>query len=165
MRVAVITVSTSTAAGSRHDESGPLLCELASRLGAEEVESEVVPDDRARLEARLRHWADERGCALILTSGGTGFSPSDQTPEATGAVIERDAPGIPEAMRLASREHTDRWILSRARAGIRGRTLIVNFPGSPNSIRQTGEALAAALQHGLALLDSAAADPHDTPGR
>jgi molybdopterin adenylyltransferase len=104
------------------------------------------------IERRLRHWSDERKCDLVLTSGGTGFSPTDVTPEATRAVIEREAPGIAEAMRSASREHTPHWMLSRAVAGIRGRTLIVNFPGNPKSIRETAAALAPALPHALALL-------------
>ena len=112
----------------------------------------MIPDEQATIEARLRHWADEGGVELILTSGGTGFSPDDVTPEATRAVIEREAPGIGEAMRAASRPHTANWMLSRALAGIRGATLIVNFPGSPGSIEQTGAALAAALPHALELL-------------
>jgi molybdenum cofactor synthesis domain-containing protein len=94
----------------------------------------------------------------VLTSGGTGFAPTDVTPEASRAVIERDAPGLAEALRLASRGHTEHWMLSRAVAGIRGRTLIVNFPGQPRSIREAGDALAAALPHALALL--AGEHPH-----
>jgi molybdenum cofactor synthesis domain-containing protein len=105
-----------------------------------------------QIEDRLRHWSDEEPCDLVLTSGGTGLSPSDVTPEATKAVLEREAPGIAEAMRAASREHTAHWMLSRAVAGTRGRTLIVNFPGSPRSIRQVADTLAPALPHALALL-------------
>jgi len=163
MRAAVITISTSVAAGRHGDDSGPLLRDLARRLGAERVESEVVPDDRERIAQRLRHWADSEGCAIVLTSGGTGFAPSDQTPEATRAVLERDAPGIPEAMRAASRPHTDYWMLSRAAAGIRGHTLIVNFPGNPVSVGQTAEGLAPALTHALELL--AGRQPHARPHR
>jgi molybdenum cofactor synthesis domain-containing protein len=103
------------------------------------------------IERRLRHWCDLERCALVLTSGGTGLSPTDVTPEATRAVIEREAPGIPEAMREASRAHTANWMLSRAVAGTRGASLIVNFPGSPASIQQTGEVLAGPLSHALAL--------------
>jgi molybdenum cofactor synthesis domain-containing protein len=88
----------------------------------------------------------------VLTTGGTGFSPNDLTPEATRAVVEREAPGIPEAMRAASRPHTRHWMLSRGVAGIRGTTLIVNFPGNPKSIREAGEAIAGALPHALELL-------------
>lgn len=152
MKAAAITVSTTKAAGEGADESGPALEAFARELGADVVETEVVPDDREAIESALRRFADEEDCRLVLTSGGTGFSPTDVTPEATRAVIEREAPGIAEAMREASRPHTPHWMLSRALAGIRGRTLIVNFPGSPRSIRQTGEALAGALPHALALL-------------
>ena len=157
MWAAVITISTSVSAGRHDDASGPLLGDLARRLGAERVESEVVADDRERIAQRLRHWADE-GCALVLTSGGTGFAPTDQTPEATRAVLDREAPGIPEAMRAASRPHTEYWMLSRAAAGVRGRTLIVNFPGNPVSVGQTAEGLAPALAHALELL--AGRQPH-----
>ena len=163
MRAAILTVSTSVAAGEAQDDSGPLLRGLAERLGAASVESEAVPDDRERIEARLRHFSDQQRCGLVLTSGGTGFAPSDVTPEATRTVIERDAPGIPEAMRAASREHTPHWMLSRAAAGIRGTTLIVNFPGNPKSITQTAQALEAALAHALELL--AGGHPHPHPSR
>ena len=158
MRAAVITISTSVSAGRHDDDSGPLLCDLARRLGADSVDSEVLPDDRDRIAQRLRHWADGEGCALVLTSGGTGFAPTDQTPEATRAVLEREAPGIPEAMRAASRPHTRYWMLSRAAAGVRGRTLIVNFPGNPVSVSQTAEGLEPALAHALELL--AGRQPH-----
>ena len=152
LRAAIITVSTSKADGEGEDESGAALAEFATGLGAEIAGRESIPDDRARIEERLRHWADEADCELVLTTGGTGFSPTDVTPEATRAVIEREAPGIPEAMRAASRDHTRHWMLSRAVAGIRGRTLIVNFPGSPKSISEAGESIAAALPHALELI-------------
>jgi molybdopterin adenylyltransferase len=152
VRAALLTVSSSTARGEGRDESGERLAELAARLGLDVVGREVVTDHRTEIESRLRHWADDEGVALILTSGGTGFSPDDVTPEATRAVLEREAPGLAEAMRLASQPHTPNWMLSRAVAGTRGTTLIVNFPGSPRSIEQTAEALAAALPHALALL-------------
>lgn len=149
-RAAVLTISSSK--GEQDDESGPRLVALAERLGLGLAGHEVIPDDRAAIERRLRHWADSERCELILTSGGTGLSPSDVTPEATRAVLEREAPGIGEAIREASRPHTQNWMLSRALAGTRGATLIVNFPGSPRSIEQTGEALAGPLQHALALI-------------
>jgi molybdopterin adenylyltransferase len=152
VRAVVITISTSKAAGEGVDESGPELAEFARGLGAELAGREVLPDDRPRIEACLRRLADEEQCDLVLTSGGTGFAPSDVTPEATRAVIEREAPGIAEAMRAASREHSRHWMLSRAVAGIRGRTLIVNFPGSPKSVRETAKAIAPALPHALELL-------------
>jgi molybdopterin adenylyltransferase len=152
LRAAIITVSTSRAAGEGADESGDALAEFAANLGAELAGREMIPDDRDLISERLIHWADREGCDLVLTTGGTGFSPNDLTPEATRAVIEREAPGIPEAMRAASRQHTRHWMLSRAIAGIRGGTLIVNFPGSPRSIGEAGEAIAAALPHALELV-------------
>lgn len=154
-RAAVITVSTSRARDGGDDASGDALVALIAKLGAALQGRELIADDRAAIEASLRRRADEEGCDLVLTTGGTGFSPSDVTPEATAAVVERNAPGIAEAMRAASRPHTPHWMLSRAVAGIRGRTLIVNFPGSPKAIAETGEALLAALPHGLALLRDA----------
>ena len=151
IRAAVLTVSTSKAAGEGEDESGAALAGLAREIGAELAARELVPDDRAQIEARLRRWADE-DVELVLTTGGTGFAPSDLTPEATRAVIEREAPGLAEAMRAASREHSSHWMLSRGVAGIRGATLIVNFPGSPRAVAETGAAIASALPHAVALL-------------
>jgi molybdopterin adenylyltransferase len=158
-RAAIITISSSKAAearvtpeGESGDQSGPHLATLVGRLGLELAGRELIADDRAAIEQRLRHWSDSERCALILTSGGTGLAPTDVTPEATRAILEREAPGIAEAMRDASRAHTPNWMLSRAVAGTRGATLIVNFPGSPASIEQTGEALAAPLAHALALI-------------
>lgn len=149
---AVLTISTSRAGGEGEDRSGPALAEFARGVGATVVGTEVIPDERELIEGRLRWWCDEGGCELVLTTGGTGFSPDDVTPEATRAVIEREAPGIGEAMRAASREHTPMWMASRAIAGTRGRSLIVNFPGNPPAIEQAGAAIAAALPHILALL-------------
>ncbi len=152
MRAAIVTISTSKAAGEGEDESGPRLAALARQLGAEVAGVEVIPDEQATIEARLRHWADVERCALVLTTGGTGVAPSDVTPEATLAVIDRQVPGIAEAMRAASRPHTAHWMLSRALAGVRGTSLVINFPGSPRSIEQTAEALREALPHALALI-------------
>lgn len=160
-RAALLTVSTSRAAGEAPDEGGPALARLVDSLEVEiDVEvQETISDDRALIAERLSYLCDEVGVSLILTTGGTGFAPSDVTPEATGDVIEREAPGIAEAMRAASREHTPHWMLSRAVAGIRDSTLIINFPGSPRSIAETGEAIGAALPHAIALLGGGA-DPH-----
>lgn len=152
MRAAIVTVSTSKAAGEGEDESGPRLVELARALGAEIAGHDLIADDRARIEERLCHWADEEGSELVLTTGGTGFAPSDVTPEATLAVLEREAPGFGEAMRAASREQTPNWMLSRAVAGIRGSTLIVNLPGSPTGVEQCFSAIADSLPHAVALL-------------
>jgi molybdenum cofactor synthesis domain-containing protein len=152
VRAAIVTVSTSKAAGEGEDESGERLAAFAAGLGAEIAGREIVTDDRQVIAGRLRHWADEDRCDLILTTGGTGVAPTDVTPEATRDVIEREAPGIAEAMRAASREHTRHWMLSRGLAGIRGTALIVNFPGSPRSIGQAGAAIADALPHAVDLL-------------
>lgn len=153
MRAAILTVSSSRASGGGGpDESGARLAVLAEGLGADVAARELVADDREAIEERLRRWADVDRYELVLTTGGTGIAPSDVTPEATRAVIEREAPGIAEAMRLASREHTPHWMLSRGVAGARGSTLIVNFPGSPRAVLQAGDAIAAALPHALALL-------------
>lgn len=148
---AVLTISTSRARDGGTDESGAALVAFAERL-ARVVGTEVIADERELIEGRLRWWCDEGGCELVLTTGGTGFSPDDVTPEATRAVIEREAPGLGEAMRAASREHTGLWMLSRGVAGTRGRTLIVNFPGNPAAIEQAGTAVADAIPHALALL-------------
>jgi molybdenum cofactor synthesis domain-containing protein len=152
MRAAIITISTSLSRGQGVDESGPELVEFSRRLGAEIVRTEIVPDERSKIEWALRHYADSETCDLVLTTGGTGFSPDDVTPEATRSVMDREAPGIAEAMRAASRPHTANWMLSRAVAGIRKRTLIINFPGSPKSIREVGEELSPVLPHAIALI-------------
>ena len=159
---ALVTISTSKAAGRGEDESGPRLAALAAQLGVEVLASEVIPDDKARIEALLRTLADERRCALILTSGGTGVAPTDVTPQATRAVIDVEVEGLGEAMRAVSRPHTGNWMLSRALAGTRNGTLIVNLPGSPAAVEQIGAELLGALRHALALL--AGADGGHPPG-
>jgi molybdopterin adenylyltransferase len=152
-RAAVIAISTSKSAGAGEDESGPKLRALLEGAGCDVVAVELIPDDRELIAGRLRYYADEDGCALIATTGGTGLSVDDITPEATRDVIDREAAGIAEAMRLASREHVpDHWMLSRGVAGSRGRTLIVNFPGNPNAIEQAGAAITPSLGHALGLL-------------
>ncbi len=162
MRAVLITISTSKAAGEGHDESGDELAALAVRLGLDIAGRELIADDRALIEQRLRHWSEGERCALVLTSGGTGVAPSDVTPEATRAVIEREVPGIAEALRESSRAHTPHWMLSRAVAGIAGTTLIVNLPGSPAAVAEAGEAIAAALPHALALIASLPSDHRGT---
>lgn len=146
MRTAILTISTTVAAGRAEDVSGPLLASLAEEAGADVVALEVIPDDLALIEDRLHHHCDE-GCTFVFTTGGTGFTPDDVTPEATRAVIERDAPGFAETMRARSLEFTPLGILTRGVSGIRGRTLIVNFPGNPKAIGQLFGVLAPTLEH------------------
>lgn len=152
MRVAVITLSDSGYAGKRADLSGPAIQEMVEERGWTVVHTTLLPDGRELLEAELRRLCDGGLADLILTTGGTGFSPTDVTPEATMAVVERPTPGIPEAMRYYSLQITPRAMLSRAAAGIRGRTLIVNLPGSPKAVRECLQAILPALDHGLEIL-------------
>src|SRR5205807_3431603 len=136
--------------GHREDESGPALARFVEDLGAEVAASEIVPDDQGKIEWALRHYSDTECCDLVLTTGGTGFAPDDVTPEATKAVIERDAPGFAEAMRAESLKFTPMGILTRGVSGIAGPTLIVNFPRNPKSIGQLFPVIAPTLQHAVA---------------
>lgn len=147
----MLTVSTSVSARKAEDRSGPTLAGLAEQAGCEVIAMEVVPDDLALIEDRLLHYVDSE-VDVILTTGGTGFTPDDVTPEATRAVIRRGAPGIVEAMRAESLKHTPMAVLSRAEAGIRDKTLIVNFPGSPKAVEECFAVLAPVLGHAVATL-------------
>ena len=149
---AVITVSDKGYAGQREDTGGPLVCEMLREAGYVVAYTALVPDERDMISAELVKTADELDIALTVTTGGTGFSPRDVTPEATIAVCERMTPGIPEAMRWESLKVPKRAMLSRAQAGIRKRTLIVNLPGSPKAIRENFAAVLPALDHGLEML-------------
>ena len=151
MRCAILTISTSVAAGLAEDESGPALAEHAEVIGAEVVACDVLGDEREAIAAWLRARVAD-GVELLLTTGGTGFTPDDVTPEATRAVIDREAPGLAEAMRAESLRHTPMGMLSRAVTGIAGSTLIVNFPGNPNAVRQLFPVIAPTLQHVVATL-------------
>ena len=150
MRTAIITISTSVAAGRSEDRSGEALAELATAAGAEVVARELVADDREAIEQALRLQLDH--VSLIFTTGGTGLTPDDVTPEATKAVIDRDAPGFAEAMRAESLNFTPMGVLTRGVSGIAGRTLIINFPGNPKSIGQLFPVIAPTLQHAVASL-------------
>jgi molybdenum cofactor synthesis domain-containing protein len=149
---AVITVSDKGAAGEREDLSGPAVAETLRGAGFDVVYTSIVPDEREDIKRELIKCSDGLKLALVITTGGTGFSPRDVTPEATLEVIERAAPGIPEAMRQSSLKITDRAMLTRARAGIRRETLIINLPGSPRAARENIEAVLGALKHGLEML-------------
>jgi molybdopterin adenylyltransferase len=151
MKTAILTISTSVAAGRSEDTSGELLAELARKAGAEVVVQDIVSDDQAAIEARLRSYVDG-GAALVFTTGGTGLTPDDVTPEATRAVIERDAPGFAEAMRAESTRIKPLGMLSRGVSGTVQGTLIINFPGNPKAIREIFPVIAPTLEHAVATL-------------
>ena len=151
---AVITVSDKGARGEREDKSGPALCALALEHGYDVVCTSIIPDEIDQIKAELLRCCDELGVRLVLTTGGTGFSPRDVTPEATMAVVERATPGIPELMRAESMKITPRGCLSRSTAGIRGRSLIINLPGSPKAAKENLLAVIEPIKHGLDMLAS-----------
>jgi molybdenum cofactor synthesis domain-containing protein len=155
---AVITVSDKGYAGQREDTGGPLLVKLLTEAGYTVSHTAIVPDERPMIEAELIQAADELDIPLILTTGGTGFSVRDVTPEATAAVCPRMAPGIAEAMRADSMKVTNRAMLSRAAAGIRGGSLIINLPGSPKAAKENLLSVLPALSHGLEILRGVAHD-------
>lgn len=157
LQVAILTSSDRAAAGAYADLSGPALRELVtSALDADVAALRILPDDREQLAGQLRTWADTgangNALDLILVTGGTGFAPRDVTPEATRDVIEKEAPGLAEVMRMTSLQHTPHAMLSRAVCGIRGRTLIINLPGSPRGATENLRAILPALPHAIALL-------------
>jgi molybdopterin adenylyltransferase len=152
VKVAVLTISDRSARGERHDESGPLIEHLVVAAGGEVVAHAIVPDERPRIEEKLRDWADAEDVDVVLTTGGTGLGARDVTPEATRAVIVREAPGIAEAMRHAGLEKTPMAALSRQVAGARGTTLIVNLPGSPKAAQECLDAVIAILPHAVEML-------------
>lgn len=160
MRCAVLTVSTSTAAGQSDDISGPALAEAAAAAGAEVVAQEVVADDTLAIETWLRAQV-AAGVELILTTGGTGLTQDDVTPEATLAVIEREVPGLAEAMRAESLKYTPMSMLSRAVTGVAGGSLIINFPGSPKAIAQLFPLVEPVLKHAIATLHRENGRPAD----
>lgn len=155
---AVLTVSDRSFRGERPDAGGPLVAELLKNAGYEVVRTAIVPDEQAQIEDALKAIADSGEAELLVTTGGTGFAPRDVTPEATLAVCDRLTPGIPEAMRYASMQVTNRAMLSRSQAGIRKGTLIVNLPGSPKAARENLEVVLPALGHGLEMLSGRPAD-------
>ena len=157
-KAAVVTVSDRSFRGERPDAGGPLVVEILRNAGYEVVHTAIVPDEQPEIEAALCRVADARMAELLVTTGGTGFAPRDVTPEATLAVCERLTPGIPEAMRYASMQMTNRAMLSRAQAGIRKATLIINLPGSPKAAKENLEAVLPAVSHGLEMLSGKQAD-------
>ncbi len=159
-KVGIITASDKGFAGQREDLSGPAIEEILSRHAPAFVLERytMVPDDQYVLSNEMINMADREGIDLIVTTGGTGFSHRDVTPEATLSVIERRAPGIPEAIRHLSLKITPRAMLSRAEAGIRGNTLIINLPGSPAAIKETLEYILPSIEHGLDILLGSSSD-------
>src|SRR3954452_21276314 len=146
VRVAVLTISTTIAAGEGEDRSGPALVELCEQAGLETLH-EVVSDDTEAIKTAISRHADAGGARFVFTTGGTGMTIDDVTPEATRAVIDREAPGYAETIRAESRGHTPLGILTRGVSGIRGRTLIINFPGSPRAVRQSWRVVEPTLEH------------------
>lgn len=156
IRVGIITLSDRSSKGERPDESGPALVRAVTQQHWQVIHTEILPDDTEQLKDKLIDWADSGEMDVILTTGGTGFGPRDITPEATQAVIQRPTPGLTEAMRAAGLRITPHAMLSRAIAGIRSRTLIVNLPGSPSGAIENLSVLVPILPHAVQLL-------HDEP--
>lgn len=167
MRIAILTVSDRSYRGERADASGPALVEAVRAQEWQVTATLILPDEQDQIAAQLAEWADSGLVDVILTSGGTGFSQRDVTPEATNAVIVRPAPGLAEAMRQASLQITPHAMLSRAAAGIRGRTLIVNLPGSPRGAVENLAVITPVLMHAVALLteDPQAEEGHQPPAK
>ena len=156
-RIGILTLSDKGACGEREDESGTLLTELVSGLG-NVLRYQIIADDQDKIVMMLKSWVDDLGLDLILTTGGTGLSPRDVTPQATAAVLDYQVPGMAEAMRAASLKKTSRAMISRALAGVRQQTLIVNLPGSPKAVKENLEVVLPVLPHALAKLKG---DPDD----
>lgn len=151
-KAAVVTLSDKGYEGEREDKSGPLLCEMLERAGYEVIRTLILPDEYEEIKECLCTLCDKDRADIVFTTGGTGLSPRDCTPEATLAVAEKNVPGIAEAMRLASLKVTPRAMLSRGVSVIRGQTLIINLPGSPKAVKENLEAVLPSLEHGLEIL-------------
>lgn len=157
IRAVAITVSDRSSRGEQEDKSGPALVELLRDAGAEVVAHEIVSDDLDQLAGQLREFAERNDVNLVVTTGGTGLGPRDNTPEATRSVIEREAPGLAEAMRQETRNKTPMAMISRGVCGIRAGTLIINLPGSPTAVRESFAVIKPVLQHAVAVISG---QPH-----
>ena len=151
-KVAILTISDAGAKGERADTSGDAISEIAAKEGLREVRREIVPDERELISRKLAEWCDSSDVDLVLTTGGTGLGPRDVTPEATRAVVEFEVPGITEAIRMETIRSTPFAMLSRSVAGVRGRCLVINLPGSPTGVRECLEVALPAIPHGLEML-------------
>lgn len=152
IQAAVVTISDKGFTGQREDVSGPVLAELVREMGAEVVRQAIVPDERDEIVALLVALTDGMGLDLVLTTGGTGMTPRDVTPEATKVVIKREIPGLAEVLRFEGYRHTPLAVISRGVAGVRGRTLIVNLPGNPKAVREGMETLSSILPHAVQMI-------------
>lgn len=151
-KVAVLTISDKCSLGQREDKSGKIVQDLVKNLPGEVVKYDIIPDEPDMIKEKLKRYCDDLKVDLVLTNGGTGFTTRDFTPEATKEVIEREIPGIPEAMRVECLKFTKRAMLSRAIAGIRGKSLIINLPGSSRGAKESLEAILEGLPHGLDMI-------------
>ncbi len=159
---AVVTVSDKGSTGQREDVSGPMLADLVREMGARVVQREIVPDEQEEIGELLVSLADDLEVDLVLTTGGTGVTPRDVTPEATKAVIEREMPGLAEALRFEGYRRTPLAVISRGVAGVRGRTLIVNLPGNPKAVREGMETLSPVLPHAVQMIRGEHTEHEDT---
>jgi molybdenum cofactor synthesis domain-containing protein len=158
LTVGILTISDKGSRGEREDTSSEVIREMASRLGARVAKYDIVPDERELISQRLMEWADAGTLDLVITTGGTGLAPRDVTPEATLTIIDRLVPGLAEAMRVETLKKTPLAMLSRAVAGIRNRTLIINLPGSPKAVEECLQAILPALPHAIEVIKGEAGE-------
>ena len=160
MKVGILTVSDRSFRGEREDAGGPLIKKIMEKIGGQVIESRIVPDEKEKIADALIHFVDRKKLDLVLTTGGTGFSPRDNTPEATLEVIQKRAPGLEEAMRMEGYRKNKKAALSRGVCGIRDKTLVINLPGSPGGIKESLEAILPILPHAIEVLKGNVRDCH-----